>query len=76
MGSESSFCHSSSWRSQPNWSASLARTPGLPFPSRGVSLYFQCAATPCSATRCMSSVRIWISMRSACGPTTVVWSDW
>jgi len=27
-------------------------------------LYFQCAAMPCSATRCMSVVRIWISMRS------------
>ena len=26
---------------------------------RGISLYSQCAAAPCSATLCISSVRIW-----------------
>ena len=31
---------------------------------------------PSSATRCMSWVRIWISMRSPRGPITVVCSDW
>ena len=40
------------------------------------SLYFQCAAMPRSATRFISWVRIWISMRSRPGPMTVVWSDW
>ena len=40
------------------------------------SLYFQCAAMPRSATRCISCVRIWISMRSRPGPMTVVCSDW
>ena len=40
------------------------------------SLYFQCAAMPCSATRCISCVRIWISMRWRPGPMTVVCSDW
>ena len=31
---------------------------------------------PSSAMRCISGVRIWISMRSPFGPITVVWSDW
>ncbi|ETJ32056.1 Phosphoribosylformylglycinamidine synthase, partial [human gut metagenome] len=38
----------------------------------GSSLYFQCAATPYSAIRCISWVRIWISTGLPPGPTTVV----
>ncbi len=60
-------------RSQPNFSASCSPIPP-PCPCR--SLYFQWAAMPRSATRCMSCVRIWILMRSRPGPMTVVWSDW
>ena len=41
-----------------------------PLPSRPVSLYAQCAATPSSAMRCISVVRIWTSTRSPDGPTT------
>ena len=40
------------------------------------SLYFQCAATPYSARRCISWVRIWISTGLPPGPITVVCSDW
>ena len=40
------------------------------------SLYFQCAATPYSARRCIVCVRIWISTGLALGPITVVCSDW
>ena len=40
------------------------------------SLYFQCAATPYSARRCIVCVRIWISTGLPCGPMTVVCSDW
>ncbi len=40
------------------------------------SLYFQCAATPYSARRCIVWVRIWISTGLPCGPMTVVCSDW
>ena len=46
-------------------------TPALPF-----SLYFQCAATPYSARRCIVWVRIWISTGLPSGPITVVCSDW
>ena len=40
------------------------------------SLYFQCAAMPYSARRCISSVRICISTGLPAGPITVVCSDW
>ncbi len=40
------------------------------------SLYFQCAATPYSARRCIVCVRIWISTGLPSGPITVVCSDW
>ena len=40
------------------------------------SLYFQCAATPYSARRCIWWVRIWISTGLPSGPITVVCSDW
>ena len=40
------------------------------------SLYFQCAATPYSARRCICCVRIWSSTALPSGPTTVVCSDW
>ena len=39
-------------------------------------LYFQCAAIPASATRCMSAVRICTSIGTPFGPKSVVWSDW
>ncbi|CPU64786.1 Uncharacterised protein [Mycobacteroides abscessus] len=45
-------------------------------PDFAVSLYFQCAATPYSARRCISCVRIWISTGFPPGPMTVVCSDW
>ena len=45
-------------------------------PLRPFSLYFQCAATPYSARRCMDLVRICISTGLPCGPITVVCSDW
>ena len=45
-------------------------------PSRTSSLYFQCAATPYSARRCMPMVRICISTGLPDGPITVVCSDW
>ena len=43
--------------------------PGLP------CLYCQCAATPSSATSCISEVRICTSTRWFCGPITPVWID-
>src|SRR5256885_1059801 len=58
-GSLRSCCHSMSCRSQANFCSSLALRP---------SLYAQCAAIPSSATWCISSVRIWMSMRSPVGP--------
>ncbi len=42
----------------------------------GLSLYFQCAATPYSAVRCISWVRICSSTGLPSGPITVVCSDW
>ncbi len=65
-----SRCQSSSWRSQV---MSVALPVPTPFDS---SLYFQCAATPYSARRCMPWVRIWISTGLPSGPITVVCSDW
>ncbi len=53
MGSETSRCHSTTWRSQARRCSSCAET--------GPSLYFQWAAMPSSAILCISSVRIWIS---------------
>ena len=50
-GSRVSCCHSTSCRSQ--WKYCSSRSA----PTRP-SLYFQCAAMPSSATRCISSVRI------------------
>ena len=66
----------SSWLSPPprlrsDLSGELSARPAWPF-----SLYFQCAAMPNSARRCMSHVRIWISTGLPPGPTTVVCSDW
>ncbi len=63
-----------SWRSQDMSSRSPGRsvsTPALPS-----SLYFQCAATPYSARRCIAKVRIWSSTGLPCGPMTVVCNDW
>ena len=66
-----SFSHSIMWPSHARSAASLAaRLPSRP------SLYRQCAAMPNSAVRCISWVRIWISMGRPWGPTTVVWRDW
>ena len=53
QGSETSRCHSTTWRSQARRCSSSAKT--------GPSLYFQCAAMPSSAILCISSVRIWTS---------------
>jgi len=39
-------------------------------------LYFQWAATPYSARRCIVCVRIWISTGLPSGPITVVCNDW
>ena len=39
-------------------------------------LYSQCAATPDSAMRCISWVRIWNSTGVPYGPISVVCSDW
>ena len=52
--------------------------PVLTFSSleSGSSLYFQCAATPYSARRCIAYVRSCISTGLPCGPITVVCSDW
>lgn len=68
LGSSVSFCQSSNWRSH---AMSLTVScPALPLAARGTSvrileepatvscLYFQCAAMPYSARRCMSNVRI------------------
>ncbi len=44
--------------------------------SESSSLYSQCAATPLSATWCMSLVRIWNSTGVPYGPISVVCSDW
>ena len=40
------------------------------------SLYFQCAAMPNSAVRCIANVRICISTGLPVGPITVVCNDW
>ena len=45
-------------------------------PSTVSSLYFQCAATPYSARRCMPQVLICSSTGLPSGPITVVCSDW
>ena len=52
------------------------RSPSAVSAVRFSSLYSQCAATPNSAVRCISGVRIWISSGLPCGPMTVVCSDW
>ena len=68
-GSRISCCHSTSWRSQAMRWSSVGR-PLRP------SLYFQCAAMPSSAMRCISSVRICTSKAWPPGPITEVCSDW
>ena len=45
-------------------------------PERTSSLYFQWAATPYSARRCMENVRICSSTGLPSSPMTVVCSDW
>ena len=66
--SPTSPCHSSRLRSQESFWSKLASFPP--------SLYVQWAATPNSATRCISCVRIWISIGSPVWVMTVVCSDW
>ena len=46
-------------------------SPFAPLPR----LYSQCAATPNSASSCISRVRSWISSGVPEGPITVVWSE-
>lgn len=48
----------------------------LEAPATASCLYFQCAAMPYSARRCMSKVRICSSTGLPLGPMTVVCSDW
>ena len=48
----------------------------LSSPERWCSLYFQCAAMPYSARRCMANVRIWSSTGLPEMPITVVCRDW
>ena len=59
------------------WPSRTCTPPWLPVPlAPGSSLYFQCAATPYSARRCIVWVRIWISTGLPPGPMTVVCNDW
>ena len=71
-GSAVSCCHSSSCCSHIMSDVAVRRL-GVPAAS---SLYFQCAATPYSARRCIAWVRICISTGLPSGPITVVCSDW
>ncbi len=61
-----SDCHSSIWDS--HWASDSS--------PRLAALYFQWAAMPNSAVRCMAFVRICTSIGLPSGPTTVVCSDW
>ena len=61
---------SSRRRTQANFSSSPSLTPCSP------DLYFQCAATPYSAVRCMSQVRICTSKGMPSSPMTVVCTLW
>ena len=65
-------CHSRIWRSHVSFSCSLV---SMCLPSEA-TLYFQWAAIPYSASRCISNVRIWISKGWPVLPIRVVWSDW
>ena len=65
-----SCCASSKRRTQANFSSSPSLTPCSPL------LYFQCAATPYSAVRCMSQVRICTSKGMPSLPMTVVCTLW
>lgn len=86
LGSSVSFCQSRSWRSHAmsltvSWRAPLPVLLGtsvrtLEAPATASCLYFQCAAMPYSARRCMSNVRICSSTGLPLGPMTVVCSDW
>ncbi len=70
-GSSVSFCHFDSSWTQDSSCELFGRVSPL-----GRSLYFQWAATPYSALRCISLDRIWNSIGRPPGPITVVWSDW
>src|SRR5690348_17565093 len=63
-----SRCHSTTCRSHARRCSSRAVT--------GPSLYFQCAAIPSSAMRCISSVRICTSNGVPLSAITEVCSDW
>ncbi len=71
-GSFVSCCHSSTCRNQVSVSSTSSPPPP---PPRCPSLYFQCAAIPYSAVRCISRVRIWISYSRPPGPKMVVWRE-
>ena len=71
--SDSSFCHSRISCSQFIFTSSCSLAFSFDPPD---SLYFQCAAIPNSAVRCISKVRIWISNGTPSEPMTVVCSDW
>ena len=72
--SDISRCHSRIWRSQLIFSSSCWVTFALLL--FDASLYFQWAAIPYSAVRCISKVRIWISKGCPFGPIKVVCRDW
>ena len=55
---------------------SRAASALLSAPPAKLSLYFQCAATPYSARRCIPKVRICSSTGLPWMPITVVCSDW
>ena len=60
----------------PDPSVARRSVTGSGRPLRMSSLYFQCAAMPYSARRCMAKVRICISTGLPSSPMTVVCSDW
>ena len=68
-GSRTSCCHSSNCRSQAKYRSSV-------FAPIRPSLYFQWAAIPSSATRCIRSDRICTSNGNPRSLTTAVCSDW
>jgi hypothetical protein len=71
-GSCASRCQSINWRSH---TISSLTEVGVAV-TVPTSLYFQCAAIPNSAVRCIAWVRICSSTGLPPGPITVVCSDW
>ena len=57
-------------------STAVSNPRSTSMPEFASSLYFQCAAMPYSARRCIAYVRICSSTGLPDGPMTVVCSDW